>query len=179
MQAARKTIAQGLYGLALVCGAGAALGLAVIVIIITASVVMRKFGSPLHITEEVVGLLLSVSLFLGLPMVTLRSQNVRVSLLVDHVPAIYQVLLRALGLLLAIGFFVWLMTEILPWFDFALRRNLRTETARILLYPWMAVMPVTIGLTTVILAARLLRLVPEDGGRGSGTSAIGAGEQNK
>ena len=36
---------------------------------------MRKFANtPLHITEEVVGLLLSVTLFLGLPIVTFSHQ---------------------------------------------------------------------------------------------------------
>ena len=38
---------------------------------------------PADITEEVVGLLLSVSLFLGLPMVTLKARHVRVALLAN------------------------------------------------------------------------------------------------
>ena len=53
----KNTVALGLEYLALALAALAALGLSLIVGIIVTSVVMRKFAnSPLHITEEVVGL---------------------------------------------------------------------------------------------------------------------------
>ena len=59
-------VARVLHGLALACAIAGSLGIAAIVCIISTSVVMRKFGTPLHVTEEVVGLLLSVSLLLAL-----------------------------------------------------------------------------------------------------------------
>ncbi|RYH11353.1 TRAP transporter small permease [Tropicimonas sp. IMCC6043] len=155
-------VAQALRGLAFACAIAASLGIAAIVCIITASVVMRKLGSPLHITEEVVGLLLSVSLLLALPMVSLRSQHVRVALLVNAVGGPWLRALLGLGLLMTLFFFGWLMLDIIPWFEFAFDRNLKTQTSRLLLYPWMAVMPVTILLTMAILFARLVGLLPEE-----------------
>ncbi|SNS98621.1 TRAP transporter small permease [Tropicimonas sediminicola] len=154
-------VAQALRGLALACAIAASLGLAAIVCIISASVVMRKLGTPLHVTEEVVGLLLSVSLLLALPMVTLRAQHVRVALLYNATRGAGRRALQVLGLVLSLVFFGWLMIEIVPWFEFAFDRNLKTQTSRLLLYPWMAVMPVTVALTMAILLARLTGLLPE------------------
>ena len=154
-------VAQLLRGLAFACAIAGSLGIAAIVCIISTSVVMRKLGTPLHVTEEVVGLLLSVSLLLALPMVTLRSQNVRVALLVNATGGVWRRMLQLLGLVLSLAFFGWLMLEIVPWFEFAYDRNLKTQTSRLLLYPWMAAMPVTILLTMAILLARLFGVLPE------------------
>ena len=154
-------VAQALRGLAFACAIAASLGIAAIVCIISTSVVMRKLGTPLHVTEEVVGLLLSVSLLLALPKVTLDAQNVRVSLLVNAAGGVWLRGLQFLGLVLSVVFFGWLMIEIVPWFEFAYDRNLKTQTSRLLLYPWMAVMPATVLLTMAILVARLAGLLPE------------------
>ncbi|WP_237217968.1 TRAP transporter small permease [Ruegeria lacuscaerulensis] len=153
-------IARGLDRLALACAAAAALGMIAIVGIIVTSVLMRKFANtPLHITEEVVGLLLSVSLFLGLPMVTLRAKHVRVALLADFLKGRLHVAIQIAALLVGIVFFLWLIVETIPWFEFAFKRNLKTETTRILLYPWMALMPLSLGLTLSIFVARLVGIL--------------------
>jgi TRAP-type C4-dicarboxylate transport system permease small subunit len=159
----KKTIALGLEYLALALAALAAVGLSLIVGIIATSVVMRRFAnSPLHITEEVVGLLLSVVLFLGLPMVTLRSKHVRVSLLTNYVGDKSRGALQIAALAVGIVFFGWLIWETIPWFEFALKRNLKTETTRILLYPWMALMPLSLTVTGAILIARLAGILDHD-----------------
>lgn len=156
----KKTVSLGLEYLALAFAAFAALGLSAIVGIIVTSVVMRKFANtPLHITEEVVGLLLSVALFLGLPMVTLRAKHVHVSLLTTYVRGKAKTALQIAGLAVAIVFFGWLIWETIPWFEFAFKRNLKTETTRILLYPWMMLMPLSLAVTGLILIARLFGLI--------------------
>ncbi len=121
---------------------------------------MRKFfNAPLHITEELVGLLLSVALFLGLPMVTLGSRHVTVSLLTTYTKG---KALRIAGLIIGIGFFGWLIWETIPWFEFAFKRGLKTETARLLLYPWMALIPLSLGVTGIILIARPAGILGEE-----------------
>ncbi|PLS21401.1 TRAP transporter small permease [Amylibacter cionae] len=160
MQKIKHIIAQGLNGLALACASTAALGMVSIVGIIMYSVLMRKFAnSPVHITEEVVGLLLSVSLFLGLPMVTLKAKHVRVALLADRLKGSLQTGIQIAALLVGIVFFSWLIYETIPWFEFAFKRSLKTETSRILLYPWMALMPLSLFLTLVIFVARLFGII--------------------
>lgn len=156
----KNFVAQGLDRLALACAAASAMGMVAIVGIIVTSVLMRKFANtPLHITEEVVGLLLSVSLFLGLPMVTLRAKHVRVSLFADLLKGRLHLAMQIVALLLGIAFFAWLIVETIPWFEFAFKRNLKTETARILLYPWMAVVPISLSLTASIFVARLIGII--------------------
>lgn len=160
MQLARKITAQGLEFLARACAGAAALCMIAITGIIVTSVLMRKFAnSPLHITEEVVGLLLSVSLFLGLPMVTLRAKHVRVALLADFLKGRLHSAMQIAALLVGCAFFFWLILETIPWFEFAFKRSLKTETSRILLYPWMAAMPLALTLTAAILLARLTGLL--------------------
>lgn len=156
----RHVVQRGLEFLAFVFASFAALGMISIVGLIFTSVVMRKFAnSPLHITEEVVGLLLSVSLFLGLPLVTLRAKHVRVSILVENVSGPVRRALNMIGLALGVFFFAWIVFEAVPWWEFAHRLNLKTETSRILLYPWMAVLPVSLSLTGLILVARFLGVI--------------------
>ena len=160
LSGAKKVVSLGLEYLALACAALAALGLTTIVGIIVTSVIMRKFANtPLHITEEVVGLLLSVALFLGLPIVTLRNRHVHVSLLTTYVSGKAKALVQVLGLTVGIVFFGWLIWETIPWFEFAFKRGIKTETTRILLYPWMALMPLSLTLACTILIARLFGVI--------------------
>ena len=158
----RNFIKQGLEKLSLAFAAIAAVGMISIVAIIVTSVLMRKFAnSPLHITEEVVGLLLSVSLFLGLPMVTLKAKHVRVALLSNMLKGRAHANLQTLACLVGIVFFTWLIFEAIPWFEFAYRLNLKTETTRILLYPWMALLPLSLIVTCAILIARLVGILDQ------------------
>ena len=168
MRAGRSIIGRGLEYLALACAGLSALGLATIVGLIVTSVVLRRlFNEPLYFTEEVVGLLMSVCLFLGLPLVTLRGTHVRVSILAtyleDHRPRAAWAL-SILAALVGIVFCTWLAIEAVPWLEFALKRNLRTETSRVLLAPWMMALPVSVALTGLIFLWQLVeRVVP---GRG-------------
>lgn len=159
---AQKIIAQGLERLALACTVLAAFGIVAIIGFIATSVVLRKFANtPLHMTEEVVGLLLSVSLLLGLPMVTLRAEHVKVSLLIAALGPVARRWVGLAGLVLSVVFFSWLLIESYEWFEFAYRRSLKTLTSRILLYPWMAALPLSLMLCILILLARIAGLIPE------------------
>jgi len=163
MQALRHSLSRGLEGLAFAMAVAAALCMVGIVAIITTGVVMRRFaGTPLHITEDVVGLMLTAVLFLGLPLVTLRSQHVRVSIVANALQPRFALGVHLAAMAVGVVFFGWIFIKALPWLDFAFARNLKTETARLLLYPWMAVVPLSVGLTGVIFAARLLGLLDRE-----------------
>lgn len=134
-----------------------------IVCLIVVSVTMRKvFNAPLHFSEEVVGLLMSASLFLALPMVTLRGSHVRVSIVATYLETRSRRLfhlLSCLAALVGIACCVWLTVEAIPWLEFALNLNLKTETSRVLLYPWMAALPLSIVITGVIFLFHLAQWV--------------------
>ena len=163
MHGVKQIFARGLEGLALVMAVGAAFCIVGIVAVITLGVVMRRVvGAPLHFTEDVVGLMLSAVLFLGLPLVTLRSQHVRVSIVANALERRLPWAVHIAAMLVGVVFFGWIFVVALPWLEFAWARNLKSETARLLLYPWMASLPLSIGLTWVIFMARLTGLLTRD-----------------
>lgn len=135
----------------------AAVALSAIVGLIVASVVMRRLvGAPLYYTEELVGLLLSASLFLALPMVTLKAQHVRVTFLAQMMPPRARAALALVAGGVTLAFCAWFLIEAVPWLEFAVRRNIRSEAANLRLAPWMAVPPVSIALCALLLLARLI-----------------------
>jgi len=161
-----KLVGRGLEHLALFLALLGAGGMVAIVGLIFTSVILRKFfNAPLFFTEEVVGILMSVSLFLTLPMVTLRSSHIRVTILTSFLQTrsdIAYVAVVALASIIGIVFCGWLVLEAVPWFEFGLRLKLKTETSRIPLYPAMAVLPISVILMGVIFFARLIGWIPND-----------------
>ena len=140
-----------LAGLAAVSGSS-------IVVLIGVSVTRRYVtNAPLRVTEELVGLLMTAAFFLALPLVTLRGEHVRVTILVASLPARARRLAGMAAGAFGVGFCVWYFMLALPWLSFAFDRTLKTEVARLLMYPWMAIIPVSLVLTAVAFAIRGVR----------------------
>jgi TRAP-type C4-dicarboxylate transport system permease small subunit len=134
--------------LAVVMAILAAISASCIVALICASVSMRYFTlSPFSFTEELVGLLMTASFFLALPLATLRSEHVRITVFISTLAARYQSLAIKSSRLFGMSFCIWLLFLAIPWVEFAIDRNIKTEVGRLLLYPWMLVIPVSITLT--------------------------------
>ena len=128
----------------------AALAGCAIVVLIGASVTMRYFAfAPFRFTEELVGLLMTSAFFLALPFATLRAEHVRVVVLVRALPSLAQVWIGRLAALFGAAFCLWFFALCLPWFEFAFERNIKTEVGRLLMYPWMALLPLSMALSLV------------------------------
>lgn len=139
------------------CAALAASSLFLIVGIIVVSVVMRRLaGSPLYYTEELVGLLLSTSLFLALPMVTAQSSHVRVTFLANFLSARGRRALSVFAALVMLAFCGWFLLDAIPWLEFAFRRNIKSEAASLRLGPWMAVLPLSVALCALLVLVRTI-----------------------
>ncbi len=133
----------------------AALAGAAIVGLIGASVVMRHFANaPFRFTEELVGILMTAAFFLALPLVTLRSEHVRIQVLVSVLPTGIRCAVAVFANLLGLIFCLWFLWLALPWFEFAFQRSIRTEVARLLMYPWMALLPLSLLLSALAFAVR-------------------------
>lgn len=139
-----------------------------IVALIGASVAMRYFAfAPFRFTEELVGLLMTAAFFLALPLATLRAEHVRVLVLVSVLPETAQRWTRRLAALFGAVFTLWFLALCLPWLEFAIDRNIKTEVGRLLMYPWMALLPLSMALS---MLAFLVRGASGNGGRGSDRS---------
>lgn len=138
----------GLSGLAAIAGA-------LIVGLVGASVAMRHIANaPFRFTEELVGLLMTAAFFLALPLATLRGEHVRVTILVAALPARPARRAALLASLFGVAFCLWFFVLCLPWLEFAFTRNIKTEVARLIMYPWMALLPLSLLLTALGLAIR-------------------------
>lgn len=148
-----------------------ALAIGSITTIICVSVIMRRVAnSPLFYAEELVGLLLAVTLFFALPLVTLQGDHIRVTLVANQLHKRGKAYLGLIAGLVALAFLGWLIFESVEWMAFAIRLNLKTEAASIPLVPWMAVVPFSLGITAfgvvVQFCQALARITTEETGRG-------------
>lgn len=143
-QQARRLLTPIFFAMAVL----AAIAGVAIVGLIGASVTMRYFAfAPFRFTEELVGLLMTAAFFLALPMVTLRADHVRVLVLVSVLPPKTRPWASGFAALLGAAFCVWFLILSWPWFEFAFDRNIKTEVGRLLMYPWMALLPVSMALS--------------------------------
>ena len=132
----------------------AALAGAAIVLLIGASVTMRYFAfAPFRFTEELVGLLMTSAFFLALPLATLRAEHVRVLVIVSALPPRAAKWAGWLAALIGAAFCLWFLILCLPWMEFAFNRNIKTEVGRLLMYPWMALLPLSMGLSLLAFLA--------------------------
>ena len=124
-----------------------------IVLLVGASVTMRHVAhAPYRFTEELVGLLMTAAFFLALPLVTLNAEHVRVQILVASLPARLAHWASVAAALFGVAFTVWFFWLCIPWFEFAFERNIKTEVGRLLMYPWMAILPLSMLLTSFAFA---------------------------
>lgn len=135
----------------------AAIAGTLIVVMIGASVTMRYLAyTPFRFTEELVGLLMTAAFFLALPLVTLRAEHVRVQVLVAALPKTARIWVSTLAVGFGAIFCMWFFALCLPWFEFAFDRNIKTEVGRLLMYPWMALLPLSMILTMLAFVLRVV-----------------------
>lgn len=126
-----------------------------IVILIGAGVSMRYFAfAPLSFTEELVGLLMTTAFFLALPLTTLRAEHVRIVAFVSVLPYRWRPAVELIASMFGVVFCLWLLILCLPWLEFAIDRQIKTEVGRLLLYPWMALFPLSLFLTLIAFLMR-------------------------
>lgn len=133
----------------------AAIAASMIIGLIGASVTMRYLAyTPFRFTEELVGLLMTAAFFLALPLVTLRAEHVRVQILVSSLQGPMRRWVGLLAGLLGAVFCLWFFALSLPWLEFAYMRGIKTEVGRLLMYPWMTLLTVSMFLTAVAFFVR-------------------------
>ena len=126
-----------------------------IVGLIGASVTMRYLAyTPFRFTEELVGLLMTAAFSLVLPLITLRSKHVRVLMFLNFLPPAATRIANIIARLFGLVFCLWFFFLCLPWFEFAFDRMIKTEVGRMLMYPWMALMPLSFLLTGLAFVVR-------------------------
>lgn len=149
--AAERWLTPVFQGFALLAAAAGAS----IVGLIGASVAARHIANaPFHFTEELVGLLMTAAFFLALPFATLKAEHVRLQIVVSALPRRIGRWVTVAASLCGAGFCIWFAALCGPWLEFAVARGIKTEVARLLLYPWMAIPPASMILTAIAFVIR-------------------------
>lgn len=148
-------VARGLAAI----GAGA---VAVMAALTVAAVFMRYgLGAPFRFTEELGGLMLVSSVFLGMPYVLASHANIRVTLASDQLRGPLRRGVWVLGQIVLIAFAATFFRDALADAQFTQKLNLKTEVARIGLAPFVWVMVAAVGLVGAIGAWQALRPPPQ------------------
>ena len=129
------------------------------VLIVFLSVIQRYvLKSPLSFSEELVGLLLCSMLFLSLPYISNSEKHVKINLAVNLLSDKAKLFASILSSLVMITFCFWMIVETIPWLDFAIRLNLKTENSRLILFPWMGVIPLSLFLNIIISLKKIYKI---------------------
>jgi len=153
---------------------------AISLLLMTALVVIASFmryfiGRPFDFTEELVALLYMSMVFLAIPLVTLKQSHISVSVMPQRLERALSGLLRACGALVMIVFCGWFTFEAYGFVEYSQRLNSRSEQVDLLLWPWMAVIPVTMALVTIIAGFHLVRRTPPPAAEESVALPLGDG----
>ncbi len=126
-----------------------------IILLIGTSVTMRYLAfTPFRFTEELVGLLMTAAFFLALPLVTLQEKHVRVLIVISSLPYKIKPWVAGLASLFGVVFFAWFFLLCIPWLEFAYDRQIKTEVGRLIMYPWMSILPLSMLLTIIAFIIR-------------------------
>ncbi len=133
-----------------------------IVAVVLLSVFQRYvLKSPLSFSEELVGLLLSSMLFTSLPYISNMEKHVKITLISNLLQIKYKIWLTIIAYLINLIFSAWMLIETIEWMDFAIKLNLKTENSRLLLSPWMAVVPLSFSVNIIISIKKIFKLIIE------------------
>jgi len=129
-----ETTENGLTYLARFLAFISALAIGSITTIICVSVIMRRVANS--------------PLFYALPLVTLRGDHIRVTLLANQLQKRGRAYLGLVAGIVVLAFLGWLIFESVEWMAFAIRLGLKAEATSIPLVPWMAIVPFSLCITT-------------------------------
>ncbi len=130
--------------------------------ILTISAVVMRYvvGAPFAFTEELAGLMLVSTVFLGTPYAIATQAHIRVNLLYDRTRGPVRRLLFVVGQLVFLAFAAVFFRDALADLNLTRMLNLRSEVARINLTPFVGIMVAGIGLAAFVAAWQMLRPPP-------------------
>lgn len=124
------------------------------------SAIMRYvLGTPFHFTEELVALLFLTTVFLTLPYSALRGQHICVTLLTARLRGLASRFMQIINLSVILAFSVWFFSLSLDFTLFGHEIGARSEQSDLLLWPWMALMPLALALVGFVSGWQVIRVL--------------------
>ena len=124
------------------------------------SAIMRYFvGSPFGFTEELVALMFLAMVFFTIPISTVRREHIVVTVCVERVRPPLKRVLALVAALVMVAFSVWFVIESWSTMAFSAKIGARTDQVRLLLWPWMAIMPAIMALVAFVALLQLWQAI--------------------
>jgi TRAP-type C4-dicarboxylate transport system permease small subunit len=142
------------------CAYLSAAGIFVIVaLLVTSSTKRYLFQQPIHVTEELGGLLFLGTTFFGITYGFVRNRHVRLELLWRYLPYPWRQWLEVLGYLLCMLALALLIQQTWAMTAFSYELQGRSVMTDILLWPWRLIMPAILFLLLVAIVVRSVVIV--------------------
>ncbi len=139
------------------CAYLAAAGIFVIVALLVVSSTKRYlFQEPIHVTEELGGLLFLGTTFFGLTFGFVRNRHVRLELLWRYLPYPWRQLLEVMGYVLCTLALLLLIQQTWAMTAFSHELQTRSVMTELLLWPWRLIMPAMLSLLMVAIVVRAM-----------------------
>lgn len=139
----------------------ACLAILMSVFVMLSSVMRYVIGKPFGFTEEIVGILFIVLIFIGMPLAFLKRNHMAVSIVPDMSTPTMRGLLLFTGDVISLAFLIWFGWLTFNYMQEAYILNARSTGSRMLLWPWMLVLPVSAAFSSIFVVLNALRaLIP-------------------
>ncbi len=126
-------------------------------VVVFSSAVMRYLvGSPLMFSDELAGLLFVSMAFLAMPLGLMQRRHISVDIVARHLPPRLQGLAECLGILIFVVFAVWFIWEAYGFAAFSRMIGSRSDIGSLVLWPWMAIMPLCTLVLTLVALSQLI-----------------------
>lgn len=119
-------------------------------LVVVASFMRYLVGRPFAFTEELVALLYMTMVFLSVPISTIRREHISVTLLSERIMSALKHPFRILASLIMIVFNAWFSVIAFEFTAVSYNLGSRSEQVDLLLWPWMAMIPISMGFVTII-----------------------------
>ena len=137
-----------------------AIGIFFIVLLLVGSSLKRYlFQQPIHVTEELGGLLFLATTFLGLTYGFVRNRHVRLELFWRKIPSPWNTISEAIGYVLCIGGLTILVRETWALTVFSYDIQGKSVMTELILWPWRLIIPAILTFLGLAIFVRLLQVV--------------------
>jgi TRAP-type C4-dicarboxylate transport system permease small subunit len=131
----------------------------IVALLVTSSMKRYLFQQPIHVTEELGGLLFLGTTFFGLVYGFTQNRHVRLELFWRLLPHPWQELMEVLGYVLCIAALALLIQQTWATTVFSYEIQGRSVMTEILLWPWRLIIPAVLLLLAIAIFARSLVVV--------------------
>ncbi|GAA0402052.1 hypothetical protein GCM10009133_08530 [Cocleimonas flava] len=131
---------------------------AVMALLVLVSTLLRYvLGQPISFSDELAGLLFLTMAFTTFPHILNESGHISLDLLIKRMPSFLQKICAYFGMLVFITFAVVFTYQAWKYMGFSKQINSRTDVSGILLWPWMALMPLSMILCVIVEINKLFK----------------------